>query len=91
MIETIRGADARKLTTAVENAVRSAGPAKPAYSSVGQRLGGAPSTTSNRLSKPWNVKGFIDTIISFLGLYFISLFSVSRNNMLKPETLFIWH
>ncbi|RDW77576.1 hypothetical protein BP6252_05629 [Coleophoma cylindrospora] len=74
VIETIKGADARKLTSAIENAVKLAGAAKPAYSSVGRTLGGAPSTRSS-MTRPWNVKGFVDAVIAFFGLYFISLFT----------------
>ncbi|RDW61422.1 hypothetical protein BP5796_11314 [Coleophoma crateriformis] len=74
VIETIKGADARKLTSAIENAVKLAGAAKPAYSSVGRTLGGAPSTRSS-MTRPWNFKGFVDAIIAFFGLYFISLFT----------------
>lgn len=76
VIETIRGADARKLTSAIENAVRNAGPAKPTYSSVGRTLGGTPAN-GTRLAKPWNVTGFVQAITSFIGLYLVSLFSVS--------------
>ena len=73
VIETIQGADTRKLTSAIENAVKLAGAAKPAYSSVGRTLGGTP--TGRSLSRPWNVKSFLDAITGFLGLYLISLFS----------------
>jgi len=71
VIETIQGADQRKLTTAIENAVKLAGPAKPVYSSVGHTLGGKTGS-----SKPTNFKGFLDALISFFGLYFWSLFSL---------------
>ncbi|KAL3418063.1 thioredoxin [Phlyctema vagabunda] len=74
VIETIRGADVRKLTSAIESAVKLAGAAAPVYSSVGRTLGGAPSTRSS-MTRPWNVKGFVDAIIAFFGLYLFSLFS----------------
>lgn len=77
VIETIRGADPRKLSQAVENAVRNAGPAKPAYSSVGRTLGGTGPAKGTGLSRPWNVQGFFQAIINFIGLYLVSLFSVS--------------
>lgn len=70
IITTIKGADPRGLTTAIENAVASAGPAKPVYSSVGRTLGGSPGS-----ARPVNYKSFIDTLISFFGLYLYSLFS----------------
>ncbi len=73
VIDTIQGADVRGLTTAVEKAVKLAGAAAPVYSSVGRTLGGTPRAS---VSKPFKLKGIIDTIIAFLGLYFISLFSL---------------
>ncbi|KAH7381860.1 thioredoxin-like protein [Cadophora sp. MPI-SDFR-AT-0126] len=72
-INTIRGADVRGLTNAVEAAVKMAGAAGPSYSSVGRTLGGPAPRAS--LSRGFNLKGIIDAIIGFLGLYFISLFS----------------
>ncbi|PBP24430.1 37S ribosomal protein rsm22 [Diplocarpon rosae] len=74
IINTIRGADSRGLTTAIESAVKLAGPAAPAYSSAGRTLGGAPSHRASS-SRPFNFKGIIDAVIGFLGLYLISLFS----------------
>jgi len=71
VIETIQGADQRKLTTAIENAVKLVGPAKPVYSSVGHTLGG----TSGG-SKPINFKSFLDAVLSFFGIYFWSLLSL---------------
>lgn len=74
IIETIQGADARRLTSAIENAVKLSGAAKPVYSSAGRTLGGTPARNQS-LSRPFNFKGIIDGIIAFLGLYLISLFS----------------
>ena len=74
VIETIQGADRGKLTLSIENAVKLAGAAKPFYSSVGRTLGGTPARGQS-LSRPLNVKGFVDAIIAFFGLYFYSLFS----------------
>ncbi|EKD21571.1 37S ribosomal protein rsm22 [Drepanopeziza brunnea f. sp. 'multigermtubi' MB_m1] len=74
VINTIRGADKNSLTTAVEAAVKLAGAAAPAYSSVGRTLGGASSHRAS-MARPFNFKSIIDTIIGFLGLYFTSLFS----------------
>jgi len=76
VIETIKGADSRKLTQAIENAVRNAGPAKPTYSSVGRTLGGTAPANGTSMRQPWNVQGFIQAIISFFGLYLVSLFSL---------------
>jgi thioredoxin 1 len=75
VINTIRGADVSGLTSAIESAVKFAGPAKPVYSSVGRTLGGtAPRGTS--LSRPYNFKKYFDAIVAFLGLYFVTLFSL---------------
>ena len=75
VIDTIQGADPRKLTSAVENAVKLAGAAKPVYSSVGRTLGGTSPREGQSLARPLNIKGFVDAIIAFFGLYFYSLFS----------------
>jgi hypothetical protein len=75
VINTIKGADPRGLTTAIENAVKMAGPATPAYSSVGRTLGGSAPRGGQSLSRPFNFKAIIDTIIAFVGLYLYSLFS----------------
>lgn len=74
VINTIRGADVRGLTTAIESAVKLAGAPGPAYSSVGRTLGGQPARGTS-VSRPFNFKKLIDTVIAFLGLYFITLFS----------------
>lgn len=74
VINTIRGADPRGLTTAIESAVKLASSAGPSYSSVGRTLGGTPARGTS-VSRPFNFKRLIDSIIAFLGLYFISLFS----------------
>jgi thioredoxin 1 len=74
VIETIQGADPRKLTTAIENAVKLAGAAAPSYSTPGRTLGGT-APRGQSLHRPFNFKGFVDAIIAFLGLYLYSLFS----------------
>lgn len=80
VINTLRGADPRGLTSAIENAVALAGKAKPqVYASKGHTLGGAPSTGRGvGLRRPvsWTLNGIFMAIFNFLGLYFISLFSV---------------
>lgn len=85
VIETIQGANPPALTAAVEKAVKLAGPGAGggvAFSSPGQRLGGSgvgakrPSTMAARWR--WSPHGFLDAVISFFALYFVSLFSVSR-------------
>lgn len=74
VIETIQGADVRKLTSAIENAVKLAGAAKPVYSSAGRTLGGS-STTSSTMARNFSFDRLLHDIISFFGLYLISLFS----------------
>ncbi|KAG0650460.1 Thioredoxin [Hyphodiscus hymeniophilus] len=74
VIETIQGADPRKLTSAIENAVKLAGAAAPSYSTPGRTLGGT-AARGQSLQRPFNFKGFVDAIIAFLGLYIYSLFS----------------
>jgi thioredoxin len=74
VINTIRGADVRGLTTAIESAVKLAGAAAPSYSSVGRTLGGTPARGTS-VSRPFNFQKLIDTLIAFFGLYFITLFS----------------
>lgn len=74
VIQTIQGADRNGLTSAIENAVKLAGPAKPTFSSAGRTLGG--STPRASLARPFNYQRYLDVIISFFGLYFISLFSL---------------
>jgi len=75
VINTIRGADTRGLTNAIESAVKLAGPATPVYSSAGRTLGGTPARGTS-LSRPYNFKPIFDTIIAFLALYFTTLFSL---------------
>jgi hypothetical protein len=82
VINTIRGADRGALTSAVENAVRLASTAKPTYSytaTPGRALGSASSTAGGRGSwwnGSWSVSKVLHALYTFLGLYFISLFSL---------------
>ena len=79
VIQTLRGADQRGLTAAVENAVKLAAAAKPtySYSSTGHTLGGS-SAKHSLGSLRWSFKAILHTIYTFIGLFFVSLFSVSR-------------
>ncbi|KAF4632782.1 hypothetical protein G7Y89_g5349 [Cudoniella acicularis] len=74
VIQTIKGADQRGLTTAIENAVKLGGPAKPTFSSQGRTLGGTAPRAS--LNRPVDWSKYTDTIIAFLMLYLSSLFSL---------------
>lgn len=74
VITTIQGADPRKLTSAIENAVKLAGAAPATYSTPGRTLGGTAPRQS--LQRPFNFMGFVDAVVAFLGLYLYSLFSI---------------
>jgi len=74
VIETVQGADVRKLTTAIENAVKLSGAAKPVYSTAGRTLGGS-STTSSSMARNFSFDRLLHDIIAFFGLYLYSLFS----------------
>ena len=76
LINTIRGADTRGLTTAIESAVKLAGAAKPTYSTAGRTLGSTTAPRGSLSRGPVNWKGIIDAITAFFGIYFISLFSL---------------
>lgn len=78
-LETIQGANPPKLTAAVENAVKLAGPsASSGFSAPGRTLGGsgAASARGPQRSLNWDLNGFVNAVICFFGLYFASLFSV---------------
>ena len=77
-IETIQGANPPKLTQAVENAVKMAGPVATAgFSAPGRTLGAGGQRQSLRRPIKWDLNNFVNAIIGFFGLYFVSLFSVS--------------
>ncbi|KAF8538001.1 thioredoxin-like protein, partial [Trichophaea hybrida] len=80
-VDRIQGADRSSLTSAVERHVRNA---KPSYSGAGHKLG-APAPTAAYIrngsvsaSVPAGRKavGWLDTIVLFVALYLISLFSI---------------
>jgi thiol-disulfide isomerase/thioredoxin len=85
VINTIQGANPPALTSAVEKAVKLAG-AGPAtggalFGTPGQKLGGDPiAAPAGRatVSRPlrWDLNNLMKTLITFLGLYFVSLISV---------------
>jgi thioredoxin 1 len=78
-INTIKGADPRALTDAVEAAIKFAPTSKPLYSTPGRTLGGPGIKPAQSLSRPASasVQEFFTALIAFFGLYFITLFSVS--------------
>ncbi|KAI4858720.1 thioredoxin [Hypoxylon rubiginosum] len=87
VIETIRGANPPALTAAVEKAVKLAGASAASgasFTSPGRTLGagsssGRPVRRSGQAfgGRPWNVTPFhfFNAILTFFGLYFVSLFS----------------
>ncbi|KAK4125211.1 thioredoxin [Parathielavia appendiculata] len=80
VIETIQGANPPALTAAVEKAVKLAVPGgNSTFSGAGQRLGGSGvgtrRTTVGR-SAGWDLKGFLEAVVAFFGLYFYSFFSL---------------
>ena len=78
-INTIRGADPRALTSAVEAAIKFAPASKPLYSTPGRTLGGPGIKPAQSLNRPLSasLQEFFSALIAFFGLYFITLFSVS--------------
>lgn len=92
VIDTIQGANPPALTAAVEKAVKLAGntAAGASFKTPGRTLGGpaASSGTPGRRSggqtlggRPWKFSPFhiFNAILTFFGLYFASLFSVSQH------------
>lgn len=82
VVQTVQGANPPALTAAVEKGVKLAGAAAgPAFASGGQRLGGSgvSPAAGRSLARPvaLDLKSLIDAIVTFFGLYFVSLFSVS--------------
>ncbi|KAI0125372.1 thioredoxin-like protein [Xylariales sp. AK1849] len=84
VIDTIQGANPPGLTAAVEKAVKLAGTSAPgaSFKTPGRTLGG-PAATVRRsgggqsLGRPWRLNSFnvLNAILTFFGLYFVSLFS----------------
>lgn len=82
VVSTVQGANPPALTAAVERGVKLAGTAAgPAFGSGGQRLGGsgvaAAAGRSIRRPIAWDLRKLVDAIVTFFGLYFVSLISVS--------------
>ncbi|KAI0119681.1 thioredoxin-domain-containing protein [Daldinia grandis] len=86
VIETIQGANPQALTSAVEKAVKLATVSAPgaSFTTPGRTLGG-PSSSATPVRRggqalggqPWKFSPFniINAILTFFGLYFVSLFS----------------
>jgi thioredoxin 1 len=80
VVQTVTGANPPALTAAVDKAVKLAGAPGPSFSSGGQRLGGSTLAVPGRqtgLARPmaWDLRKIVDAIVTFFGLYFVSLFS----------------
>lgn len=99
VVETVRGANPPALTAAVEKGVRlatgaggGAGPSGSSFGSPGQRLGSDPKVPARgpRRAPAWDFAGIIKAIFIFLGLYFVSLFSVSWIGTVPRARVFSW-
>lgn len=91
VIDTIQGANPPALIAAVEKAVKLAGVGGAGggavFKTTGQRLGGSgvvgegargnAGRSVGRSRMAWNLRKILDGVIAFLGLYLVSLFSVS--------------
>jgi thioredoxin 1 len=87
VIETIKGANPPALTAAVEKAIKMTGAAAPgaSFAAPGRTLGSAGSRSLQRPgygglgSRLWRFSpsSFANALLTFFGLYFVSLFSVS--------------
>ncbi|KAI1408112.1 thioredoxin [Hypoxylon sp. FL1857] len=87
VIETIQGANPPALTSAVEKAVKLASTAAPgaSFNTPGRTLGGGGSSSGTPVRRsgqafggqPWRFSPFhfFNAILTFFGLYFVSLFS----------------
>ncbi|KAH6628249.1 thioredoxin-like protein [Chaetomium tenue] len=83
VIDTIQGANPPALTAAVEKAVKLAGVGGGAagggamFAGSGQRLGGS-GVGRQSVVRParWDLKGFVEGLVAFFGLYFWSLISL---------------
>ncbi|KAI9745288.1 MAG: hypothetical protein M1818_001568 [Claussenomyces sp. TS43310] len=78
VINTIRGADPRALTSAVEAAAKFTSVAKLSSSGPGHTLGGSTPASGRSISRPAvpSLQSWFNAIVAFFGLYIISLFSV---------------
>lgn len=98
VINTIKGADPRGLTVAVTDAAGSAQAKAPAYlNTPGRTLGSSPPAAAAgaplkapRKAAPWSIGRFINAILTFLGLYFVSLFALDPKKAAE-ESMFNIH
>ncbi|KAK1573971.1 thioredoxin [Colletotrichum navitas] len=95
-VETIKGANPPALTQAIQNALKlpdKGGRSAASFKTPGRTLGGdQPPRASLRRPVSWQFRGILDSIITFIGLYLVSLFSIdphkaaemSRFNRVNP-------
>jgi thioredoxin 1 len=90
VIETIKGANPPALTAAITKALKLPEVAKggAAFRTPGRTLGGDASTRTS-LQRPlaWDLKGIINGIVVFIGLYLFSLFAVRSTSTSNGNTL----
>ncbi|KAI0393760.1 thioredoxin-like protein [Xylariaceae sp. FL0594] len=77
VVDTIRGANSAALTAAVEKAVKMVGTsaAGTSFAVPGRTLGSAGSSGLGRRSWSWSPSKFMSALVTFFGLYLVSLFS----------------
>ncbi|PFH61255.1 hypothetical protein XA68_17889 [Ophiocordyceps unilateralis] len=80
-IDTVKGANLTALADAITKAVRlaDAGPSGDVFKTPGRTLGGTapvPARSSGGgFAQSWDMAGFFKSLVTFLGLYLVSLFS----------------
>lgn len=80
-VETIKGANPPALTQAIQNALKlpdKGGRSGASFTSPGRTLGGSDQPPRASLRRPvqWQLSGLFGGLMTFIGLYFVSLFAV---------------
>ncbi|KAK1700880.1 thioredoxin [Colletotrichum godetiae] len=79
-IETIKGANPPALTQAIQNALKlpdKGGRSAASFKTPGRTLGGdKPARASLQRPFAWHYRGILSNIITFIGLYLVSLFAI---------------
>lgn len=79
-IDTIKGANPSALTEAVAKALKlgDAGKRGDTFKTAGRTLGGPSAAGGRSLARPmsWDINNMINSLVTFLGLYLVSLISV---------------
>ncbi|WYZ39571.1 hypothetical protein EsH8_III_001485 [Colletotrichum jinshuiense] len=78
-VETIKGANPPALTQAIQNALKlpdKGGRSAASFNTPGRTLGDQPPRAGLQRPVQWQLSGIFSTIITFIGLYLVSLFSI---------------